>query len=86
MLGDVRSEAQIEWFSSGRDRSLIACARNMLGHTRDSGLLVIVLLQSSNEVCLVTRNWELAVLQKPLELWNLGRGIINHDVEYTGVA
>ena len=86
MLVDVRLKAHIEWFSSVRDRSLIACPRNVSEHTRDSGLLVVVLLQSGDEVCLVTRNWELAVLQKLLELWNLGRGVINHDVEFIWVA
>lgn len=69
-----------------RDRSLIACARNVFGHTRDSGLLTVVLLQSGDEVCLVARNWELSVLQKLLKLWNLGRGIINHDFEFIRVA
>lgn len=86
MLVDVRSKAQIEWVSGVRDQSLIAWTRNVFGHTRDSGLLVVVLLQSGDEVGLVTRNWELAVLQKLLELWDLGRGVINHDAEFIGVA
>lgn len=86
MLVDVRSKTQIEWFSDVRDRFLIACARNVFGHTKDSSLLVVVLLQSGDEVCLITRNWELAVLQKLLELWNLGRGVISHFAEYVRVA
>lgn len=86
MLVDVRSKAQIEWFSGVRDQFLFAHGRNAFGHTGDSSLLIVVLLQSGDEVRLITRNWELAVLQKLLELWNFGRGVINHFVEYIRVA